>query len=869
MANGATDASSSILFDDGYDSYYANRLWQLLPGVYRALDSDTVGVDGPLQELVTRIGAQIAVVRRSIDRLWADQSIETCDDWVIPYMGNLLDVNLVDGLDATAQRLEVAKTIYYRRRKGTVAILEEIATDVTGCQAVIVEAFRRLARNRHSLDPPVGAASAFTAGVDGSGGATITSLLGHEGVIGSLTGTLSGGTADLRSAHGAALTGSPFDEFAHTVDVRAGQGAVGLYGIGKLLVFLWRLQAFPVAGVDPVAVAGCPEPTYVFDPTGRCAPLFMQQQQPTGDDFADSWTAALEWQVPGPLTDSFQRALGTPTPDYPDASNVYGFYAIDVSGDPLSADAFEVTPETGQFTLSAAPSEPPVVAYHYGFPAMIGAGTYDRTQVGDPPSPVGTPVIVTGVADLADALNGAGGTGTIQIGDSRTYASIPDVGTTAAPITEMVIQAGSQERPLVRLPPPGDPGLPPTAWVLCGGGDQALADEGLPSLTLDGLMFSGGDIVLRGAFASVRLTGFTADPGTAAADGSGFAQAVDGVPLSPTRIWIEADPDAEPDAPGAIEQLTIDHCVLGSVRTRNGGAVANATVTDTIIQGLAPEPASDGTLESGSIHDPALLAALLASGSPLAGQLVGAMPAGSQKAIAAVSKSNMPSAVNDSTLQAIVTGLNALIGGSQRLDQIASFAGVPVSAELSEVLASPVESGDPTPDPVGFAAVNLALLEAAFPLALAPAALALADASVSLERVSVIGSTFVHRLSASDSIITDFSVVEDVQDGCVRYSAVSVDSYTPRQYNSALVATDSSLFTSTFFGHPAYGQLLETADSEIVSAPTAVTITAGASTGSEMGAYSSGLAPVKERGLLVKYAEYMPLGLTPVIVHVT
>ena len=47
------------------------------------------------------------------------------------------------------------------------------------------------------------------------------------------------------------------------------------------------------------------------------------------------------------------------------------------------------------------------------------------------------------------------------------------------------------------------------------------------------------------------------------------------------------------------------------------------------------------------------------------------------------------------------------------------------------------------------------------------------------------------------------------------------------------------------------------------------TITTGAETGSEMGAFSSGLAPIKEQGLLFKYAEYMPLGLTPVIVHVT
>ena len=65
-------------------AYYANRLWHLLPGVYRAKDSDDPTSPGPLRELVDRIAGQVAVVRRSIDRLWADQSIETSDDWVDP-----------------------------------------------------------------------------------------------------------------------------------------------------------------------------------------------------------------------------------------------------------------------------------------------------------------------------------------------------------------------------------------------------------------------------------------------------------------------------------------------------------------------------------------------------------------------------------------------------------------------------------------------------------------------------------------------------------------------------------------------------------------------------------------------------------------
>ena len=167
------------------------------------------------------------------------------------------------------------------------------------------------------------------------------------------------------------------------------------------------------------------------------------------------------------------------------------------------------------------------------------------------------------------------------------------------------------------------------------------------------------------------------------------------------------------------------------------------------------------------------------------------------------------------------------------------------------------------------AAINRALLEAAFPVPLAPAALAFTAGSVALERVTVIGSVFVHSLTASDSIITDFSVVEDAQNGCVRYSAVSSGSYTPRQFSCAQTVPGASLFTSTDFGQPGYAQLLETADRAISSAPAGVTISAGAENSSEMGAYCNCLAPIKEAGLLIKYDEYMPLGLTPVIVHVT
>ena len=144
------------MVDDGYTAWYQAKLWQLLPGVYRNLDSGTATVPGPLQELLNRIGAETATVRRSIDRLWENQSIETCDDWVVPYIGDLLATRLVSCLDARAQRLDVAKTIYYRRRAGTLGVLEELAADIAGRDARVVEFFRRLGRTRHQFDPPIG-----------------------------------------------------------------------------------------------------------------------------------------------------------------------------------------------------------------------------------------------------------------------------------------------------------------------------------------------------------------------------------------------------------------------------------------------------------------------------------------------------------------------------------------------------------------------------------------------------------------------------------------------------------------------------------------------------------------------------------------
>ena len=697
--------------------------------MYRALDSDVPGVPGPLQELLARIGGQVAVARRSIDRLWADQSIETCDDWVIPYIGDLLGTRLVSD-DPRGQRLEVAKTIHYRRRKGTLAVLEEIARDVTGWQAHVVEGFRRIGRTRHRLDPPVGPAPLDAAlptpcgpGTAADQGQT-AQLLAHEGLVGALTQTPVGGLADLRSAHGATLADSAFDEYFHSVDVRSGRGSTGWDGIPKLLVFLWRLQSFAVAGGTPVPVSGSTG-EFVFDPTGRRIPLFLPPLGPEPDDWVDAWTPPAEWQVPGPLSNSLARAVvdpGGPTPPhppYPDAAEIPAFAAAATasSGEPIP---IVVTPESGEFTVTAE-GQTLTVDYQYGMPSPIGAGPYDRSVQTDPPPLVGNEATVAGGSGLDQALTDAAGSGTVTITDSQTYGAV-DVGSSDVPIASILIRAGNQVRPVVRLPGAATPTDPPVAWVFTGG----AADS---ELTLDGLLISGGDIVLRGGFASVRITACTADPGTLDST-LALAVSADERPLAPVRIWIEADPTAAPGASPAIASMEIDNCILGPVRTRNGGAVEAVSVSDSIVQGIAPAPADPGPLSSADVYDPELLAQSLAADDPVAVAVTAALTAAGQTAATTAITGYAGGAPSASALAAIVGGLGDILSGPS-LYSPGAFLNVPLPPDLWAMLdsAETVEPG----------VLNLALLRAAFPVALSPAALAISGATLSLARVSVIG----------------------------------------------------------------------------------------------------------------------------------
>jgi hypothetical protein len=385
-------------------------------------------------------------------------------------------------------------------------------------------------------------------------------------------------------------------------------------------------------------------------------------------------------------------------------------------------------------------------------------------------------------------------------------------------------------------------------------------------LTLDGIFISGQDVVLQGTFSSVTLTCCTLDPGSAAAgddligDTSPplelFQIAVDGRHLRPTRLWIEAE----------VASLVVDRCVLGPIRTRAGGIVENASISNSVMQAIRSSDV--GLIERDDVKDPRRLIRLLQLGVDPVSALLRALDPGIETLLGPPASPPLSDPIlPDDTIVPLLVQLNELIAGPS-LYQAAAFAGTPLSTATRRLLtqATPMQ---PAPT------LNRLLLEDAYPLELADASLAFADGDLNLSRCTLLGRLVAHRLEASECILQDLAEVDDLQGGCVRFSAWAQGSKVPRQYESVVIPQAAPLFTDTNFGQPAYAQLLLDADFQIEQTPSKAkmaprnTISSGAADGSEMGAYARDKNPIRAHALLLKLQEYMPANLVPVIVEVT
>ncbi len=798
------------MITDGYSQYYADRLWSLIPPVYRGLDAGPAPTTpGPLRELVNRIASQAAVVRRNIDRLGENQSIETCDDWVIPYLGDLVATRLLACLHPAAQRADVARTIYYRRRAGTVGVLEELAADIASRDARVVEFFRRMARTRHQFDPPL--SYRIEDPITGPIAFTGTTLEIAEGLLGPYSGTPAGGFADLRNNYAASNTNSAFDEYAHTADLRTGYQTLGHFNIRHLGVFLWWLQAFPILAATPVASASTP-PCFTFDPTGREIPLFAPSQRALEQQaFGEHWVTPDEWELPVAIRETLWRTV--PSQLYPHAFSV-GLEAGGTSA-PVPPNQLTIHPETGRFSFPAgAPIGDITASYSFGLLSPIGAGGFDTSILTTLPMPTAiTPISGGHATDLNPTLATLPANTILQFTDSLTYTG-PTQTLTIPTGSTTVLRGQSGQRPVLRWT-----SAPTPSWIITA----PTGTAGTPTiLILEAILLQGADLILQGNFDSVYLRMVTLDPGSpalpTAAPGTFFATANDTLPLRPTTLWIE----------GSVTTLTLERSITGPICTRNGGAIQQLLATDSIVQSIPTHAVpTTGTLTSPTLFDPASLASSLKfQSNPLAKTAVTDNPA-----LAAALADYPPNTTPSSTLlDLILTALAPL---------------TPSQAESS------------------------------WPLAFADLALAFSEGAVYLSRTTVLGPTYTHALSASESILDDIATVEDAQTGCIRFSAYAAGSTLHQPFRSVQIVPRASIFRSRSFGQPEYVRLRDDADLRILtsgspgacacaSPGSGSSILTGAQNGSEMGVYCLEAVPLKHRGFALKFEEYAPIGQLPV-----
>jgi hypothetical protein len=517
-------------------SFDAQRLFELLPAIYRLRDEEgPEGSRGVLRALVDVLAEQVAVLEEDLDQLYDDQFIETCAEWVAPYIGDVVGYRTLYGLTdkVGSPRAEVANTIAYRRRKGTASMLEQLGRDVTGWDARVVEFFRRMATTQYINH------------VRASNVAWV----------------------DLRQHTTLAAIDTPFDTAAHTLDVRRIARRRGRYNIPNVGLYLWRIRDYRVTEVPAVKLVpdAADDRRYLFHQTGANAPLFSHAV--AEDTIAH---VAGRANVPMPIgrrelwddKDAFYpasvsvRVDGHTVPPNVvsacDLSDTASGWAYD------SGDTVLIDPALGRLRLPASltvdgrvvDTADPVVTFHYGCVADMGGGPYSR--VSSLATDIAPLVPVTSPATIASALGDLDESGIVEV---RGHARFAEPLAIVAPAGARIeLRAADGVRPTIVLDSPLTIEL----------GDDA-------DVTINGFLITGAGIhVLPGSGSGrVRLRHCTLVPG--------IALAVDGTPTLGAMPSLVVGSDQV-----AVE---IDHCILGGIRARENASVR---ITGSIVDAADP-----------------------------------------------------------------------------------------------------------------------------------------------------------------------------------------------------------------------------------------------------------------------------------------
>ena len=509
----------------------ADALWQLLPAVHRNRDAES---GGALRALVEVVAEQVLLLEEDLAQLYDDQFIETCADWVVPYIGDLVGYRQLHG--ATAQlsspRAEVADTIRLRRGKGTAATLEMLARDLTGWDVHVVEMFRRLAAT-----------------------ANVNHLRHAQPAF-----------AGLRDPVPLEEGGRPFDSFAHTAEVRSAGSGRGWYNIASLAIFLWRLRAFPVAAAAPFRVDGS---RFLFSPHGMGLPLFSAAvpKDPGAPEttpanvaqpFARRVLAADVAAFYGPDKSFFIEGVAAEAVAVCDLSDAGGgAWAHTPAPGRVAVD-----PVLGRIAFGTAPASPPRVSYHYGLAGTLGGGGYDRSHSFEALSPV--VAVPTRQPTLTAGLAAAAPGGTVEIVDSGRYSETLSV-TVSGAGARLELRAATLEAPFLAL-----------------GGDLAISGTDGAEVVLNGLWVSGGSLRVSAspgnALQRLTLRHCTLTPG--------IARNADGSPARPGVPSLVVETDV------AVE---IEDCILGGILAVPGASVTiSRSIVDAGAQSAVAYAAPDG-----------------------------------------------------------------------------------------------------------------------------------------------------------------------------------------------------------------------------------------------------------------------------------
>jgi hypothetical protein len=526
-----------------------DHLYELLPAIYRIRDGDQ---GESLKALLSVIAEQTAVLEENLDQYYDDQFIETCAEWVVPYIGDLIGNRTLHGVAprVTSRRAEVANTIAYRRRKGTATMLEQLARDVTGWPARVVEFFQLLATTQfmNHLRPQ-----------------------NHY-------------APDLRQWENLERLNTAFDSVAHTVEVRRIATDGGRYNIPNIGIFLWRLGAYPLEWSPAVALFA--DRRFMFSPLGNNTTLFTD---PVPEETITHLAEPINVSMPisrRVLDKYLDRYYGEEKSLYLrvdgvdiDISNIMVcnlstvLPGSDWAHTPVAGTNISIDPVLGRIVLGAAYSVNAVVEvfYHYGFSADTGGGEYERADSFDATLPSASSV--HSPDSIQGALDVLGGAGAVEVEDSGRYtgaAAASSITVNAAARIEL--RAANESRPTLVLP---------DELLITGGANSAAS--------LNGLLISENQLRVPADsdLEHLRLSHCSLVPGR--------SLDIDGEPVSP------ALPSLVIESPNVT--VEIDRCILGGLRVVEGASVkiSNSIIDATDETGVA-YAALDGAAAGGVLE---------------------------------------------------------------------------------------------------------------------------------------------------------------------------------------------------------------------------------------------------------------------------